>query len=352
MVVHRSFVAALTLSTGPLFAGQPVSLAHPELALPAQRTVVWTPLFQAAWDRPFEVLGEPVAIKPACPLADRFNRFEWKAQDTMPAKGWRVWSGPATSTFIDQANADAATLLGEERGPFSIEPREHGVVSLGVLKKSVRFPKALFRAKNQTMEFRSGDGEGSKVPFFGVRGQLSGNFGSMVRILAHGDGFHALAIRGKQDESVICYLPKEPGTFASTCAELRASLAKKPTGQWGAGDDPRLHANDDLRIPVLEFDAVADFLPDLSSEFYFDGDIRPWMFYKAVQQVEFRLDESGAKVRATVEAGMEPLGEPPPMTPRAFHFNRPFFVFLWRDGADWPYFGAWIGDASGMGGKP
>jgi hypothetical protein len=34
--------------------------------------------------------------------------------------------------------------------------------------------------------------------------------------------------------------------------------------------------------------------------------------------------------------------------PRRFLYDRPFFVFLWREGAEWPYFGAWIGDESSL----
>ena len=36
------------------------------------------------------------------------------------------------------------------------------------------------------------------------------------------------------------------------------------------------------------------------------------------------------------------------VTPRRFVFDRPFFIFLWRDKAEWPYFGAWIGDSSAL----
>jgi hypothetical protein len=40
--------------------------------------------------------------------------------------------------------------------------------------------------------------------------------------------------------------------------------------------------------------------------------------------------------------------DPPPVVPRDFHYDRPFFVFLWREGAEWPYVGAWVGDDAGM----
>lgn len=34
--------------------------------------------------------------------------------------------------------------------------------------------------------------------------------------------------------------------------------------------------------------------------------------------------------------------------PRKFHYDRPFFVFLWRKDAEWPYFGVWLGDAKAL----
>lgn len=72
---------------------------------------------------------------------------------------------------------------------------------------------------------------------------------------------------------------------------------------------------------------------------------------KAEQRVDFELTEKGAQLRVVVEHNLDPFGEPPPpppMVPRKFVFDRPFFVFLWRDNADWPYFGAWIGDDSAL----
>jgi hypothetical protein len=72
---------------------------------------------------------------------------------------------------------------------------------------------------------------------------------------------------------------------------------------------------------------------------------------KAEQRTTFELHEKGARVEVLVEGGDEPFGgppEPPRLVPRHFIYDRPFFVFLWRDKAEWPYFGAWIGDASAM----
>jgi len=77
---------------------------------------------------------------------------------------------------------------------------------------------------------------------------------------------------------------------------------------------------------------------------------RTWaVVCRAEQVTSFELFEKGARVRVQTSFGAEPFGSsPPPPPPRDFIFDRPFFVFLWRDGAEWPYFGAWIGDASAL----
>ena len=94
----------------------------------------------------------------------------------------------------------------------------------------------------------------------------------------------------------------------------------------------------------------ADF-PELKSSLRYHRDRPlPWKLYRVEQITRFDLHEEGARVR--VETGFEakPFSglPPPPAIPRNFIYDRPFFVFLWRDKAEWPYFGAWIGDTSAL----
>lgn len=83
----------------------------------------------------------------------------------------------------------------------------------------------------------------------------------------------------------------------------------------------------------------------------YHADAMPWELYKAEQQLKCVLTEKGAHLQVKVEIGEAPFGEPPPpppTIPRFFHDDRPFFIFPWRDHADWPYFGAWLGNGAPM----
>lgn len=331
------------------------AVAHPEEPLPAERTVVWTPLFQAGWDalnaeRPGK---RPVRIEPANALMAKLDAFRWDAAQVMPKDRWKVWTGPATGEFVKKANAEAVEWSGRPGAPFAEVPvdRPGGRLVLALLDRELVFRFSLHRSRETPLKFRLPGGKVAPVRFFGVRGAGSAAFSSQIRILARGPGFHAIGIPGKEAEQVVLYLPEKPEDFAAALVKLRGWRAEKRTAPGGAAEDPWLHEMDDVRIPLLTLESKVDFGARLEGARFFEGEPEPWKIVQAQQQVKFKLSEKGAEVRARVENGMDPFGDPPATVkpvPRQFLFDRPFFVFLWRDDAEWPYFGGWIGNADAM----
>ncbi len=114
-------------------AGEIVAIAHPEEKLPVDKTVVWTALFQAAWDDLHHGLGAPVTVDPPNPLMERLDHFKWDAKAVMPRDRWKVWSGESTQELIDTANSEAALMLGEKTGPFKSSPRLGSRIALGAV---------------------------------------------------------------------------------------------------------------------------------------------------------------------------------------------------------------------------
>ncbi|MEO5713213.1 MAG: hypothetical protein ABIT37_06965 [Luteolibacter sp.] len=344
-----AFLAAI--STATLHAEEIVAVAHPGENLSHDKIVVWSPLFQAAWDDLHRGFGMPVKVDPPNALMDRLDHFTWKADTVMPGDHWKVWSGTATKELIDKANTEAARMTGEKKGPFQTEPKPDTRIALGLLDRDLVFMRPLHRSVDAPLVFHSADGTEAKVRFFGARRKASGSYGGVVNVLSYQAGSHALQIASDADDSAVLYLPDKPVSFVEACAKLREWRSKGPEGVYGSAQDPNLHEKDDVRIPVLKLASTTDFAPLLSSSRYFGSAGDPWQIYKAEQRVKFELTEKGAKLRVEVETDMEPFGErppPPPLTPRFFHYDRPFFVFLWRDGAEWPYFGAWIGNGTPM----
>jgi len=334
------------------------AVAHPESKLPSGQTVVWTPLFQASWDKLNATHGgKPLKVEPPNGLISRLDAFSWKTESVMPEDHWKVWSGPPTDEFLTKVNAEAAKITGEQDGPFQLGDRRPGtVVVFGLLDRQVTFRKVLHRSRKVPMTFRSGDTT-TNVQYFGVKGDLSKEFSDTIRVLAYrpSENCHALQLLCKEsDDTVILFRPPAGKTmdFSTACEWIR-TWRKTWTEDIRKGlghDDPTLHRLDEIQVPYVKLDAKQDFTSDLSSLRFYKGEPEPRQISRAEQRVEFELHERGARARATVSMDDPFASAPaePPVYPRRFLYDAPFFVFLWRDGAEWPYLGTWVGDTSAM----
>ena len=332
------------------------AVAHPEEKVPPARTVVWTPLFQASWDRLNGTHGgKPVKIEPPNALISRLDAFAWKPKTVMPVGRWKTWAGPASEEFLKTVNAEAAAMTGDAEGPFRLEETLPGTLAVfGLLDREVSFRQAFFRSRKVPMTFRAGTTE-SRVRFFGVKGERSESFAESVRVLAYrpSEHCHALQILCKgSDDTVVLFRPPAAMDFATACEWLRTwrkAWADDPKRRL-RHNDPHLHERDEVQVPYLKLEATKDFAGELASLRFYKGQAVPRRIARAEQRVEFELHERGARVRAEVSLQDDPFGGPPepPVHPRQFRYDAPFFAFLWRDGAEWPYFGSWVGDASAM----
>ena len=357
----------IALTTTALLAAtihaETVTLLHPDAAIPPGKTAVWSPLFQATWNAiNVEAGGQPVRIDPPNDLMTQLDTSELDVKAVMPDGSWKVWAGPATKVFLDRVNREAREITKEATGPFHLEdglPGEGGhpesLAAFGLLDREIEFQRPLYRSEKKSLDFITPDGP-SASQFFGVAGSLSSQFGDSIRVLAYEPTTKSHAVElmsGTGKESVIFYRPPASGNFKSACASirtLRSGFKEKPEA-FGAINDPRFHAQDVLKVPYISLDVRESFPQLTTSTRYHGKGEKPWRIAWAEQLTRFDLHEKGARVRVKTSMGADPFGEPPPpppMVPRFFIYDRPFFVFLWRDQAEWPYFGTWIGDSSAL----
>jgi hypothetical protein len=332
--------------------GEIVTLAHPEEKLPANSTAVWSPLFQATWDKLNSKLGgPPTTIEPSNALMIQLDTFKWNANQVMPEGSWKTWCGPATQDFLKQVNAEAATLSQTKNGPFKLtQENPAGLASFGLLDREVTFIKSFARCIKEPINFRVGS-QKQPVQFFGTKVEDDVGFADSVTVLAFRpvDQSFAIQISSKHsDDKVILYRPAKEQDFASACLWLRTwrSQFKVDKERSGAWNDCFLHADDQIQIPYVDLNTTADLSKRLVGNRYHQG--HPWIITRAEQVTRFQLHEKGARVRVEASLAAVPFGLTSQTTPRKFIFDRPFFVFLWRDQAEWPFFGAWIGDASAL----
>jgi hypothetical protein len=339
--------ALLSLTTGSL-AAEILAVPHPSSPVDAKATTVWSPLFQATWDEIKKETGPLLSVSPENEMISRLEAFKWNAAATMPDGSWKTWSGRASVEFLEKANKEAAEMTGEPEGPFKVGGfNEDSVMALGLLDHEVEFIHELARAETTPLKFKSGGTE-TDVSFFGAR---DGHPAIRVLSWQPAERSQALQIRCRNPEdSVILYLPPAASDLETASLRIRAFLERKEEDIPESEVIQYLSKGDQVRIPYLTLESNAEFKDQLAGIIHFQK-LRNMRVFQASQLTRFKLHEKGAKVRSEAIILVEPFGsapKPKPKPPRAFIYDRPFFVFMWKKGAEWPYFGAWIGDSSAM----
>lgn len=329
-----------------LLSAETTSIPHPASPFDHNHTVQWSPLFQCTWDQIKKETGPFVQVTPENELVSQLEAFKWDPVQTMSAASWKIWVGPATTDFVEKTNRDAQQFTNDEHHLFHLEHvNPGGIAAFGILRHHSEFKHELFRSKTRSLPFKAGNTE-AEVEFFGTKDDAPG-----ITILSwHPEKqSHAIQIHNKDTtSSVILFLPDSQLNFQESIQQVRELLTKKPDGSIVDQGGSMLLTGEDVRVPILSLNSLNNYKNELSGLIDFQN--RQQMeINQASQAIQFKLDESGASVRSKTDIGAVPFGElPKPKSPRSFVYDRPFYVFLWRNDAAWPYYGAWIGDASGM----
>jgi hypothetical protein len=327
-----------------------LAVPHPSCAFDAKHTVIWTPLFQAAWDslnaaHPGE--GKAV-VNPPNKVMDMLDAFAWKAEDVLLKGSWFVHSGSMNAELYEKANQEAQQRWGTKPFHFAPPPLTDGYAALAMLSRQVSYVTPFERATYETLPFRVGETT-QKVKFFGSVNavDLTG-----VRVIHYSSALGSFALEARckdADERVIFYLPAKSSTFAEACQTVNKWKKREVYEQEdGSLLQDRLQSNEEIRIPYVTLHSTANFEPLLQGARTFPNLNVPYFIRKAQQTVYLQLDEKGATVTASAEASTDPFGDAPDSDPRVFDFDQPFFVFLWREKAEWPYLAVWLGDASAL----
>lgn len=339
-----------------LFASARAEVAtslDPLQKIPEGKTVVWSPLFQATWDAMNDKMGgKPKKTEPPNDLMTRLDDFEWNPEKVMPEGRWKTWAGEASEEFLKTVNAEAAELTGEPEGPFALGDFTPGTVAcFGLMDREVAFKKPFYRSEKVPLKFGP---EKTPVRFFGTIGEMAGSYGETVKVLSYrpASGSHALEISCKDgDDKVLFYMPPGKQDFATACKWLREwRKTHAPKAELsGRRNDRLLHEGDEVRVPYITLDAEEDLTSQLQGSRFYGNAGDPWTISRAEQVTKFELFEKGARVRIEASIELDPFGPAARRTvPRRFVYDRPFFVFLWRDDAEWPYLGVWVGDDSAL----
>lgn len=327
-----------------------LAVPHPACVFDDKHTVIWTPLWQAAWDALDEAEqggGKPT-VKPANKVTEMLDGFVWKADEVLPPSAWFLRTGPMNRELYDKANQETQQRWGVQPFTFSPAGLEQGHAALAMLSQQVTFVTPFERAIHTPLSFQSGHAK-QRVRFFGTMNAES-LWG--VRVIHYNGKERTFALEAKckgSDERVIFYMPAKSSTFTESCQQvLKWKRSEVDEQEDGSLLQELLQTNEEIRIPYVSLHHAADFAPLLQGELADPKLNTPMIIRKAQQTLFFQLDEKGANARPTVNTSADPFATVDMSRVRLFHFDKPFYIFLWRAKAEWPYLGIWLGDTSAM----
>jgi hypothetical protein len=330
-----------------------VSVAHPDVMAERGQTIVWTAAMQAAFDR---LIGAKASmhfekVTPDNPLIDRMRAFRWDETKTLPKDGWFALSGRATPALAKEATTAWRNMAGSNEPEIKFSDAPGTLAAVVGISRDFQFRKAFKPSADTGLMWK---GEPEPLKFFGIRSTEAGDYAENVRVLAWHPvkRMQALQLMAKEgDDTMVLYMPEEAQNMLEAVTWVKAWRNEwdKQRGDGLSWDDPRLHEKDDLRIPEIDLDAEASLADSFAGAIQFKGVSIPYRVGRADTMTRLQVDATGVKFSSKAEMGVDPFGDlppPPQPKPRRFWFDKPFFLFLWRDGADLPYAAVWFGDTS------
>ena len=299
--------------------------------IPAGRNFLWCATFQMAWDAACANQGGPIQLQPASELAGTLNQnpFDrrWIDEASVFNANGKVDDG-LISKIRDHLNSPSKLL---DELAKSSQPGD--MVFYSALKKDLRFQTPFAKLGTGKLGQRS-------VPWFGFTPEMrnTGPLLKQVRVhhyQAENDFLIELSTTGEGDQLLLAKLPQAPKTPGDISRNIIKLLQTDP---------PQASGGDLLAIPNVVAGESAQFTRLEGRRVTGSG----LVLRLALQTIDFRMDEQGAKLRS--ESAVS-FGCSKAIDPRLMVLDPPFALILKRKDAPQPYFIAWFANADLLGEK-
>ena len=183
-----------------------------------------------------------------------------------------------------------------------------------MLKKDFEFQKVFTNLDNENL------GKYKNVKYFGIKKKTSEKVREQVKVLYYNskEDFAIKLLTKSNDEVII-----SRGNKANTFGEIYAEIKENNENFKGSKN---IEEDEIVKIPNIDFKLKKEFYEIEAKPFLFASG-EEYVIEKAVQTIEFSLDEKGGRVKS--EAGMaNKTALLPDLEPREFLVNDTICIFL------------------------
>ena len=335
----------------PLCHGEPGLSPTLETKLGGTNSLVYCPTLEVAWDGLEDVVGGPIHMQQQDALVEKLNDAHCPA-GVIPDEAHVALAGFTGQGFKAKLEEALRRKFGAEAPelPAIFSDEQTVIATYSYLNRILPFPKKFAPSKTQPLEFRSSEGT-YPVQAFGAPKRSAEHFAAQVRILHYSneDDFVIQLASRIKDEFIVLAKIAQPETLAAGVKTVKMHLDSKSKGSIELMVDGRkefylntLSRGDLLAIPVVDLEVEADF-PGLCNRMFKNDGFERIRLRLVYQNVQFKMDETGATVRSMAYGGGDSFGGPPSSSkPRRFIFDQPFLITLWKKDAKQPYLAVWV----------
>ncbi|MBQ3934171.1 MAG: hypothetical protein II726_03160 [Elusimicrobiaceae bacterium] len=302
---------------------------------------VYAGAFQLVWnDFMNELVKGPIKfLKNQPAMVDLLNKQKFTTNDIQESAYYKKWgeASPKLKKEIEDGIWEKFEEKSQILDSFDFTPEPFKYFLYVMMKKNLEYEKEL-----ESLEPGKFEGSETLVKYFGI---LEESYGRNVKqtigvLFYNNDKDFAVTLHSKQGDLIHLYKVNTDKTLAEIYEEM------KEKAQNGFG---RMRSEDRFKAPKIDFNKTQEFkeLYNKPIVSHTPG-IDYWEIEKAMERIQFKMDEFGAKVVA--EAGMMALGKKiasRPPEPRYFYFTGPYAIFIQEQGKA-PYFAAYITDPSSI----
>ena len=296
---------------------------------------VWVGTFQLIWnDLVNELIKQPVEfVGYKSVMAENLNEQDFTTNDLSESAYYKKWclASPQMKKEIEKGIKEKFNETSDILDMFDWTPGYKKYFLYAMLKKDFQYLKPFDKLDDG--EFRGSEG---KVKYFGIDKDSKASLRETVRVLYYNNQDDcALALKSTQGDIVYLYRTDDNKKLD----ELYSDMMAKADSYKG---NKLFASKDEFKAPMIDFKSEREF-PEICNKQIKNTEFE---ISKAVETVQFKMDETGVKLKS--EAGMmmraTSIGPGHVITPRYFYFDGKYVIFLIEDGKTKPYFAMKIED--------
>ena len=297
----------------------------------------WCGTFNLIWnDLKNDLAKQDIIFSPQPKMVDNLNKGTFNTSYLSEDSYYKVYGTPTPELKkqIEKAIKEKFNETSSILDDFNWENGQDGNHFLYVmLKKQFEFPKVFTKLEN-------GDfGKYKNVKYFGIDSNTDEAVRDQVKVLYYNSSSDfAIKLKTKQNDEVII----SRGNTENNFGDIFKGITEKSSKYEGKKSFSK---TDKLKIPNIKFN-LKEEITEVENKLFTFSNGREYCIEKALQTIEFELDEKGGKIKSEAGISLKEAAIMPTEKPRDFLVDDTFTIFLKEEGRDLPYFAAQISDIS------